>query len=300
MASAAPRTILRAAAKRPASLTRTRLATPLVFGARPLSARPALRASVFPNTPPMEPHKQRPRDGDVAVGELEGTEFRIEPMRRTGEDDATMRARLVYQSRKRGTLEADLLLSTFADAYLPSMTREQMAELDRFLDENDWDIYYWATQEPPPNTVSADSSSSSSSTPSSSSSSAAATPSIATTDTSSASYAGGAEAAISEASPLSSSSQTHPDPVSTGGSARTGDAGEGKEAAAAAAATAEEPYRTPRETGEWAQTVGTFKPAYRPVPARWRDSQVLRLLREHVKARAQEKGGMAFMPALRS
>lgn len=249
----------------------------------------------------MEPHKQRPEGGDMGVGELEGTEFRIEPMRRTGEDDATMRARLVYQSRKRGTLEADLLLSTFADTYLPTMTRDQMAELDRFLDENDWDIYYWATQEPPPNTVSASAESSSSSD------AATATPSIATTDTSSASYAGGAEAAISESTPFATSAtpttshSTHhsAEPVSTGGSIRTGDAGEGKEAAAAAAAASEEPYRTQNVAGEWAQTIGTFKPAYRPVPARWRDSEVLRLLRDHVKARAQEEGGMAFMPALR-
>ena len=34
--------------------------------------------------------------------------------------------------------------------------------------------------------------------------------------------------------------------------------------------------------GEWAQTVGTFKPAYRPVPARWRHSEILAMLRQHV------------------
>ncbi|KAI1773469.1 DUF339-domain-containing protein [Hypoxylon cercidicola] len=287
MASAAPRSILRAAQRSSPRFS--------FLSRRPLSAASALRASVFPNAPPMEPHKQRPQGGDMGVGELEGTEFRIEPMRRTGEDDATMRARLVYQSRKRGTLESDLLLSTFADAYLATMTRDQMAELDRFLDENDWDIYYWATQEPPPSTVSADSPSASEPAP---------TPSIATSDTSSASYAGGAEAAISEATPLATSpssapTTSHAEPLTTGGSTTTGDASEGKEAAAAAAAAAEEPYETPRETGEWAQTVGTFKPAYRPVPARWRDSEVLRLLREHVRARAREQGGMAFMPALR-
>ena len=39
-------------------------------------------------------------------------------------------------------------------------------------------------------------------------------------------------------------------------------------------------------SGEWAQTVGRFKPAYRPVPARWKDSEILRLLREHVRARS--------------
>ena len=67
------------------------------------------------------------------------------------------------------------------------MTREQMAQYDRFLDENDWDIYYWATQEPPSNTIGADSASSSSE-------SETPIPSIATSDTSSADYAGGVEA----------------------------------------------------------------------------------------------------------
>src|SRR6266536_745391 len=54
------------------------------------------------------------------------------------------------QSRKRGTLESDLLMSTFAEAHLRDMTPGQMAQYDLFLDENDWDIYYWATQEPRP------------------------------------------------------------------------------------------------------------------------------------------------------
>ncbi|KAI1142474.1 DUF339-domain-containing protein [Hypoxylon sp. FL0543] len=298
MASAAsviPRSVLRSA-QRPAAARMSLLR-------RPLSSTRALRAGVSaPNPPPMEPHKQRGQAAaDIGVGELEGTEFRIEPMRRTGEDDATMRARLVYQSRKRGTLEADLLLSTFADAYLPKMTREQMAQYDRFLDENDWDIYYWATQEPPSSDATAISASETSSS-SSSSSTTTRPPSIATSDTSSADYAGGAEAAISEASgpPSSSANSRLAEPISTGGSARTGDAGEGKEAPASAAEEeGEQPYHMRRETGEWAQTVGTFKPAYRPVPQRWRDSEILRLLRDHVKARAKESGGMAFMPPLR-
>ncbi|OAL31687.1 hypothetical protein AYO20_08080 [Fonsecaea nubica] len=85
---------------------------------------------------------------EYAVGEMEGISFRVEPLRRTGEDLPTMRARLLYQSRKRGTLESDLLLSTFAAENLASMTRTQLEQYDFLLDENDWDIYYWATQSP--------------------------------------------------------------------------------------------------------------------------------------------------------
>jgi succinate dehydrogenase assembly factor 2 len=64
----------------------------------------------------------------------------------------TARARLLYQSRKRGTLENDLLLSTFARDHLGDMNGQELREYDRLLDELDWDIYYWATgKKAPPN-----------------------------------------------------------------------------------------------------------------------------------------------------
>lgn len=70
-------------------------------------------------------------------------------------------------------------------------------------------------------------------------------------------------------------------------------------------------------SGEWAQTVGTFKPAYRPVPQRWKNSEILGLLRRHVKERsaggvtegvdkgiAQDGktsgGGLGMMPEIRN
>jgi len=73
------------------------------------------------------------------------------PLDRTGEDEETLRARLVYQTRKRGTLEADLILATFAKDQLGSMSVEQLREFDKLLDEPDWDIYYWSIgkREPP-------------------------------------------------------------------------------------------------------------------------------------------------------
>lgn len=95
-----------------------------------------------------------------------------------------------------------------------------MAQFDLFLDENDWDIYYWATQEPTP-----------------------------------------------------TSQET------------AEGAGQGPEGATANAKGSNmEPVG--RGTGEWAQTVGTFKPAYRPVPARWRNSEILAMLRRHVLSRS--------------
>ncbi len=106
------------------------------------------------------------------------------------------------------------------------MTPAQLAQYDRFLDENDWDIYYWVTQEPP-----------------------------------------------------------------TGGTPEEAQTVAQKQAHDVA--TQESP-----RPGEWAQTIGTFKPAYRPVPARWKDSEILAQLRQHVKDRGMGRGGMAFMPSL--
>lgn len=55
----------------------------------------------------------------------------IPPLPRPNEAVETLRARLVYQSRKRGTLESDLLLSTFARDFLSEMTHEEMKEYDK-------------------------------------------------------------------------------------------------------------------------------------------------------------------------
>ena len=143
---------------------------------------------------------------------------------------ANLATTLIDQSRKRGTLESDLLLSTFAAANLPSMSKSQLEQYDLFLDENDWDIYYWATQSP------------------------------ANTPTSLESAEGEKTKASTEStSPAAKPSQTQETDTWRQGAPRS---------------------------GEWAQTVGTFKPAYRPVPQRWRDSEILSMLRTHVRERS--------------
>ncbi|QSZ33013.1 hypothetical protein DSL72_002598 [Monilinia vaccinii-corymbosi] len=206
---------------------------------------------------------------EMAVGELEGASFRVEPLRRDGEHEEKMRARLLYQSRKRGILESDLLMSTFADAHLPTMTAAQMVQYDHFLDENDWDIYYWATQEPAP------------------------------TSRETAEGAGfGAEGATTSA--MGTDQKGSPVAQGTDPGKQTGPELE----------TDEWRNGAPR-SGEWAQTIGTFKPAYRPVPKRWQNSEILAMLRKHVISRSAggvhevEKNddsvsgkGMAFMPPI--
>lgn len=65
---------------------------------------------------------------------------------REGENAELKRARLVYQSRKRGMLENGLLLSTFAKKYLDGFNDAQLKLYDQLINlpSNDWDIFYWA------------------------------------------------------------------------------------------------------------------------------------------------------------
>lgn len=67
------------------------------------------------------------------------------PIDRSHEQLETKRARLLWQSRKRGILETDLLLSTFAATKLQGMDMATLVLYDRLLDEPDWEIYYYAT-----------------------------------------------------------------------------------------------------------------------------------------------------------
>ena len=53
------------------------------------------------------------------------------PIDRSHETPDVTRARLLYQSRKRGILETDLLLSTFAHKHLPTMSELEMREYDK-------------------------------------------------------------------------------------------------------------------------------------------------------------------------
>ena len=53
------------------------------------------------------------------------------PVPRNNESLETLRARLTYQTRKRGTLESDLIMSTFAKEHLHSLPREDLLELDQ-------------------------------------------------------------------------------------------------------------------------------------------------------------------------
>ena len=52
----------------------------------------------------------------------------------------------MYNSRKRGILETDLLLSSWADKNLEILDLKSLKEYEILLHENDWNIYYWLTK----------------------------------------------------------------------------------------------------------------------------------------------------------
>jgi succinate dehydrogenase flavin-adding protein (antitoxin of CptAB toxin-antitoxin module) len=53
------------------------------------------------------------------------------------------RRRLLYQSRERGMHEVDLLLSTFADKYLPVFNQNQLDDYDRIIRSEEPELYKW-------------------------------------------------------------------------------------------------------------------------------------------------------------
>ncbi|XP_062605089.1 succinate dehydrogenase assembly factor 2, mitochondrial-like [Saccostrea cucullata] len=94
-----------------------------------------------------------PRYSSSASGNGDQPEFIPVPeyAERHGENIEVRKARLLYQSRKRGMLENGLLLSTFASKYLRDMTEHQVELYDKLINKpsNDWEIYYWATGNKP-------------------------------------------------------------------------------------------------------------------------------------------------------
>ena len=65
--------------------------------------------------------------------------------------EAYRRKRLLYQSRHRGTKEADLILGGFALAHMASLSAEQFTKLEALLEESDPDLMSWISgQSTPP------------------------------------------------------------------------------------------------------------------------------------------------------
>ncbi|XP_028916660.1 succinate dehydrogenase assembly factor 2, mitochondrial isoform X2 [Ornithorhynchus anatinus] len=121
---------------------------PLLLGWLYALSRQALVPAFFRGPPPRRSY----RGSSPADSQKDMLEIPLPPWQeRTDESLETKRARLLYESRKRGMLENCILLSLFAKENLQHMTERQLNLYDRLINEpsNDWDIYYWATEAKP-------------------------------------------------------------------------------------------------------------------------------------------------------
>lgn len=55
--------------------------------------------------------------------------------------DAVRRKRMIYRSKQRGWLEADLLMGSWAVTHIPSLTPQELDEYELLLKEETIDIY---------------------------------------------------------------------------------------------------------------------------------------------------------------
>ncbi len=62
------------------------------------------------------------------------------------EKNEHLKKKLIFRSWHRGTREADLLIGSFADKYVPTMSDEQLEEYIAIIERSDPDIYNWITQ----------------------------------------------------------------------------------------------------------------------------------------------------------
>jgi len=86
-----------------------------------------------------------PRTAVTEDGQYSDTEpHETDRPRNVNEDLDTYRARMVYQTRKRGTLETGLLLSTWMPRErIATMEREELQELERLMSVPEWTLFYW-------------------------------------------------------------------------------------------------------------------------------------------------------------
>lgn len=53
------------------------------------------------------------------------------------------RRKLKFRAWRRGFREMDLLMGSFADAYLGEMSDDDLSEFERLLSTPDWEVYAW-------------------------------------------------------------------------------------------------------------------------------------------------------------
>eukprot|EP00038_Savillea_parva_P005873 m.160400 g.160400 ORF g.160400 m.160400 type:complete len:163 (-) comp11942_c0_seq1:1149-1637(-) len=89
--------------------------------------------------------------GPAAGNTVTTIEIQRPQVDRSKETVDQLRSRLVYQSRKRGIKELDLLMGTFAHSELHKFSEAELREYDVILNDhgNEWDMYKWLVGKEP-------------------------------------------------------------------------------------------------------------------------------------------------------
>lgn len=114
----------------------------LTMGSKPMMQLPTALRTLVTSTAA----RSGPTDPNVIVHEEHVVILRPMPERAEETTDIErLRSRLLYQSRKRGIKENDLLMGTFAHNHLQDFNRKELEEYDTILNnhDNEWDMYYW-------------------------------------------------------------------------------------------------------------------------------------------------------------
>ncbi len=59
------------------------------------------------------------------------------------------RRKLKFRAWRRGFREMDLLMGTFADKHLESMSEDDLSEFERLLATPDWEVFAWLVGQKP-------------------------------------------------------------------------------------------------------------------------------------------------------
>ncbi len=59
------------------------------------------------------------------------------------------RRKLKFRAWRRGFREMDLLMGSFADAHLPSLSDDDLSEFERLLATPDWEVFAWLVGQKP-------------------------------------------------------------------------------------------------------------------------------------------------------
>ena len=100
--------------------------------------------AILPGLSPVQ--VQRIADSDAR---LRNRHLQIEGELDPKERDEVRRKRMIYRSKQRGWLEADLLLGTWATKNVPTLTEQELDEYELLLKEETIDIFNYVSGKDP-------------------------------------------------------------------------------------------------------------------------------------------------------